>query len=317
LDTQLKPDPATAELVRNFSHELLELAGVRPRGKVTSLQSKLAQTTKVPDGLLQDQPDDPALPADYYLLELASYAESRVPKQMLGDLAHSYGICGDLPEAYVLLLRPHAHQGLEQEHRVNSRQGSAWLGGGWTSIRLFERDVEDLLAHQCVAYAPFLFVARSERDPVELAEAAVALVQANTTEMRGVDLLAICQVLARFQYNDPRVFATLGGMQVLQESPLFQEFTEKLVEEGEARGRAEGEARGRAEGEARGEARGKAESVVSVLRLRFPLLPVGVEERILAVQDQAVLEQLLHRAVQCPGVPEFLRGIPGPAEGPV
>jgi len=37
LDTQLKPDPATAELVRNFSHELLELAGVRPRGKVTSL----------------------------------------------------------------------------------------------------------------------------------------------------------------------------------------------------------------------------------------------------------------------------------------
>ncbi|MBM3458170.1 MAG: hypothetical protein FJX77_06530 [Armatimonadetes bacterium] len=118
---------------------------------------------------------------------------------MLGDLAHSYGICGDLPEAYVLLLRPHAHQGLEQEHRVNSRHGSAWLGGGWTSIRLFERDVEDLLAQKCAAYAPFLFVARSERDPVELAEAAVELVQANTTAMRGVDLLAICQVLARFQ----------------------------------------------------------------------------------------------------------------------
>jgi len=54
-----------------------------------------------------------------------------------------------------------------------------------------------------------------------------------------------------------------------------------------------------------------------VLRLRFPLLPVGVEEQILAVQDQAVLEQLLHRAVQCPGVPEFLCGIPGPAESPV
>jgi len=100
---------------------------------------------------------------------------------------------------------------------------------------------------------------------------------------------------------------------VLQESPLFQEFTEKLVEEGEARGRAEGEATG----EARGEARGKAESVVSVLRRRFSLLPAGVEAQILAVQDQAVLEQLLFRAMECPGVPEFLHGILGPAESPV
>ncbi|MBM3459728.1 MAG: hypothetical protein FJX77_14495, partial [Armatimonadetes bacterium] len=52
-------DPTTSELLRLYGDQLLTLAGFPPRGPVQSLQSKLAQTTRVPDGLLQVDPTEP------------------------------------------------------------------------------------------------------------------------------------------------------------------------------------------------------------------------------------------------------------------
>ncbi len=66
---------------------------------------------------------------------------------------------------------------------------------------------------------------------------------------------------------------------------------------GEARGRKLGEARGRKLGEARGRAIGKAEALLGVLEQRGMPVSVGARRRILATDDERVLQQWLGRAL--------------------
>jgi predicted transposase YdaD len=70
-------------------------------------------------------------------------------------------------------------------------------------------------------------------------------------------------------------------------------FVDRLLAEGEAKGRAEGEAKGRAEGEAKGE----AQIILRVLSARGMQVPAEIRRRVLSCADTRQLETWADRAV--------------------
>jgi predicted transposase YdaD len=69
--------------------------------------------------------------------------------------------------------------------------------------------------------------------------------------------------------------------------------------------RVEGKAEGKAEGKVEGKVEGKAEALLAVLAARGLSPSVAERERILAAQDNAMLERWLGRAVSCSSVEEL------------
>jgi flagellar biosynthesis/type III secretory pathway protein FliH len=66
--------------------------------------------------------------------------------------------------------------------------------------------------------------------------------------------------------------------------------------EGEAKGKAEGEAKGKAEGEAKGKAEGEALIVLRILTARGLEVPTEIRQRVLSCADTSQLETWADRA---------------------
>jgi hypothetical protein len=80
----------------------------------------------------------------------------------------------------------------------------------------------------------------------------------------------------------------------------------RILQKGEARGRAEGEARGRAEGEARGRVEGLALALLSVLKARGFAVTEAYHQRIFHCTEPATLERWLQQAVTAASVEDAL-----------
>jgi hypothetical protein len=83
---------------------MLRLARVEKIEAWRPAQAEVVQPRQLPDGLLevrlQGERQD-----DLFLLEVATYPERRVGKQLTGDLMLVYLDRGELPEAVTLVLR--------------------------------------------------------------------------------------------------------------------------------------------------------------------------------------------------------------------
>jgi len=91
-------------------------------------------------------------------------------------------------------------------------------------------------------------------------------------------------------------------------APFKNSFVDRLLAEGEAKGKAEGEAKGLAEGEAKGKAEGEAKGlaegkaegearvVLRVLSARGLGVPAEIRQRVLSCADTTQLEAWADRA---------------------
>jgi hypothetical protein len=82
------------------------------------------------------------------------------------------------------------------------------------------------------------------------------------------------------------------ALEALMTTKFKDTFVDRLLAEGEARGKAEGEARGKAEGEAQGEAR----MILRVLAARGLKVPADIRQRVLSCADTGQLEAWGDRA---------------------
>ena len=99
------------------------------------------------------------------------------------------------------------------------------------------------------------------------------------------NLLAVVQVLARRRYNDPAVFAILGGKKIMIESPLIDE----LISEAESKARQE--------------------TIIEFLRTRFGDVPTELEDRSRSVLDKDALMQMTRNAAACPDLETFQKSL--------
>jgi predicted transposase YdaD len=98
------------------------------------------------------------------------------------------------------------------------------------------------------------------------------------------------------------------ALEALMTTKFKDTFVDRLLAEGEAKGRAEGEAKGRAEGQAEGRAEGQAEGraegkaegearmILRVLSARGLPVPAEIRRRVLSCADLSQLEAWGDRA---------------------
>ncbi|HEX6819260.1 MAG TPA: hypothetical protein VF120_12860, partial [Ktedonobacterales bacterium] len=154
-------------------------------------------------------------------------------------------------------------------------------------IALYDMPARTLLERGITGLLPLVPFCR-DGGTLGAIERAAEMVKAQATATEQQELESLLAVFgARFVGNGPMlamIRRLFMSTEILETSPLYQEWVGKAREEGKAEGKAEGEARGKAEGKAEG----LREAALAVLRSRFGELAPPLVDTI----NSAVLAQL-------------------------
>ncbi|HEV3165768.1 MAG TPA: hypothetical protein VGZ22_17200 [Isosphaeraceae bacterium] len=123
----------------------MRIAGVRDLVSWRPLQAELVQPRQLPDGLIEatfaNQPE-PSL----YVLEVATYPDTRLLEQVLRDLTLVYLDRRVLPEVLALVLHPKGNIVAANKLELQSPQRWTQWRVSWRVVELWTIPVEELLA---------------------------------------------------------------------------------------------------------------------------------------------------------------------------
>src|SRR5262245_47712883 len=98
-------DRSSKWLIQHHGDSILRLGGLRAIRSWRALPSDLVQPRRLPDGLLEVFLADQVEPA-YFIVEIATYPQTRVAPQMLRDAMLFFLDRGLLAELLTLVLHP-------------------------------------------------------------------------------------------------------------------------------------------------------------------------------------------------------------------
>jgi hypothetical protein len=107
------------------------------------------------------------------------------------------------------------------------------------------------------------------------------LIEQHAPATEKENFLAVVQVLARLRYNEPEIFAVLGGKEAMIESPLIQEIVAEAVHD----------------------------TILDFLRARFGDPSPDLEGKLRAVSDKGRLSELTRIAAICPNLDAFRQAL--------
>jgi hypothetical protein len=278
--------------IQHHGDSILRMARVRAIASWKPVQAELVQHRRLPDGLIEalhqgeDQPDT-------YLLEIATYPEARVARQVMDDVALSWLGRHELPEVVVLFLHPRGNVVPAKSIKLNSRQGCTTWNASWRIVKLWEVPAEDLLGTGDVGVVPWVPLARFDGPPEPIIRECRARIDRIGSRVEKENLLAITQFLARLRYNDEALFDILGGRKAMIESPLVQELKKEWTEDAKREGLREGLREG------------EIKALMTVLIQRFGAKAQSLETEIKATGDDARLKDLIRHAVTCRSLASF------------
>src|SRR5579862_7216829 len=269
-------DRSSKWLIQNHGAAILRLAGITDIVRWTPLQAELVHPGQLPDGLLEVETASGHGP-NLYVIEIATYPERRLTRQLMRDALLVYLNRDVLPEVLALVLRP--------KGKLRAEAGFAAASAiGWTSLRLKWRIVElwnvngDVLTDALdPGLVPWVPLAHSDATPEQVLRRCRDIIDRVQGEDQRANLLAVTQVLAALRYNDPGLLKILGGRGTMIESPVLRELEAEWTAKALAEGKAEG----------------KAEAIMDVLRVRFGDLPGQLDAAILGLRDEASLDALV------------------------
>jgi hypothetical protein len=275
-------DRSSKWLIQHHGDSILRLAGVRDIVSWRPLQAEVVQPRQLPDGLLHVQlagePEE-----DLFILELATYPEPRLAEQILRDLTLVYLDRRALPEVVALVLHPKGSFRADEELVVESRRGLTRWQVRWRVVRLWTVPAEELLKMQDVGLIPWVPLTSSAEPPeVVLRQCRERIDQQASADERE-NLLAVTFVLASLRYNDPHLLGILGGKQAMLEFPAIQELMAEV----------------------------KQRAILTVLKVRFGIVPQEVVEAVQAVSEESKLEELLQFAACCHDLEAFRQRVQG------
>ena len=115
-------DKSSKWLVQHHGDSMLWLAKIRNIKAWRPAQAEVVQPRRSPDGLLEVLLEGET-EENLFLLEVATYPERRVGKQMTDDLLLVYLDRGELPEGVTLVLRPKGKYRVPRSQTLRSRRG--------------------------------------------------------------------------------------------------------------------------------------------------------------------------------------------------
>jgi hypothetical protein len=273
-------DRSSKWLIQHHGDSILRLANIEGIERWRPVQTEVVQPRQLPDGLLEvrlhGEEED-----DLFLLEVATYPERRVGRQLSRDTMMVYLDRGVLPEVVVLVLRPKGRYRVPAETRLRSRQGFSSSTVRRRVVELWRVPADALLEAGDVGLAPWLVLAETEMPPAKLAERCRDLIEQRAAPEERENLFAVVQVLAGLRYNDPVVFEIFGGRKTMIESPIIQGIVAEALHR----------------------------AIVDLLTGRFGELPADLERDIRTVVDEDRLVALNRIAASCTNLDAFRQAL--------
>jgi hypothetical protein len=275
-------DRSSKWLVQHHGDALLRLAGITKVASWRPLQAELVQPAQLPDGLLEVQIEGRGNPT-LFVLEIATYPEKRLIRQVVRDALLVYLNREIVPEVVALVLHPKGNMELPEVTDLPSDLGMTELRVKFRLIELWRIPAEELLATDEPGVMPWVPLSQFEGPPEPVIRRCGDIIRARAPEEECATLLTVTQVLTSLRYNDPKLLSLLGGHAVMIETPLLNEL--------KAEGRAEG----------------KADAILRLLRRSVGDVPEELERSVLEIRDQARLDLLLDAAVAARDLAVFKR----------
>ena len=275
-------DKSSKWLIQTHGNSILYLGGLRECKTWRALQAELVQPRTLPDGLLEVLFHGRSRP-DYFLLEIATFPETRISKQALDDLGLAYHQLHVLPELLTAVLAPRGRVRVSGSHEVESRLKWSRLACAWKVVELWQLRAEDLLAAGDVGLLPWVPLTQFAGLPATIFEECRRQIEENAPVRDRENLLAVSQILARLRYNAPELLAILGGRHAMIESPLLKEIVADATQ------------------------KATQKAILEFLRGRFGEAPNDVEQRLRTIRGEKKLKALVRHASRCPNLEAFRR----------
>jgi hypothetical protein len=293
-------DKSSKWLIQHHGNSMLWLARIRNIKAWRPAQAEVVQPRRLPDGLLEalleDEPDE-----DLFLLEVATYPERRVGKQMTDDLLLVYLDRGVLPEGVTLVLRPKGKYRVPRSRTLRSRRGLSSCRLKWRVVELWKVPAQELLQAGDIGLIPWVPLTDFADPPETMLQRCRAAIEQHAPSDEKANLLAVTQVLTFLRYNSVDLLTILGGKEVMLEVPFVDEIvmekygnllTEKTREvERETARRTACETAQR--------------SILTVLETRFGEVPPDLVEEIELVDEEEQLQAWTRTAVACRDLDAF------------
>lgn len=132
---------------------MLRLAGINGFSRWKAIQPETVAPRRLPDGLIevwfpgQDE-------STWVLMEIETYPDADVDRQVHDDLKLICVDRGIVPEVASLILKPKGKLAVEGGTERTIGSGRTRLSGSWPVVRLWELEAEDLFALGDVGLVP-------------------------------------------------------------------------------------------------------------------------------------------------------------------
>jgi hypothetical protein len=275
-------------LIQHHGDAILRLGGVTDLVRWQAAQAELVLPSKLPDGLLYAWRAGRDLP-DPYIIEVATYPETRVAEQALRDLLLVYLIRGEAPSVLVLVLRPKGRLQVPDHASRAASDGLTELGGRWQVIELWKVPAEPVLAAADPGMMPWVPLMHADEPPEIVLRRCREVIEQHSPADEYDRLITVTQVFTRLRYKDPNLLSILGGKTAMIESLLIREIV----------------------------AESRHKDILKILAIRFGPVRPELEADLKSILDETVLDAAVELATSSPDLEHFdadLRAVPRPPE---
>jgi hypothetical protein len=269
-------DRSSKWLITHHGDAMLRLAGLSGIVAWKAVQPEVVQPRQSPDGLLEVRFADRADPR-FYLLEVATYPDTRIGPQLLDDLVHVYLDRRVLPESVVLVLHPKGNIRAEDHAAIQSPQGWSELRARWRIVELWKVPAAPLLAADDPGLVPWIPLTQFDGPPEPILRQCREIIDRKSPQQEQANLLAVTQVLAGLRYNNVDLLTLFGGKSIMIESPVLVELVNETTQS----------------------------AILQFLTGRFGQVPPEIAARLRAVQDPDRLSALTALAGRCADLSSF------------
>lgn len=281
-------------MIEHHGDAILRLAGVHEIASWRPLQAEVVQPRQLPDGLIevtrvgQNEPE-------IYLLELATYPDSRVLEQVHRGMTLVYLNRRVLPEVLVLVLHPKGNLVIPRQHESQSPQGWTHWRASWRVVELWNVPAEPLLASDDPGLIPWVPLCRFDGPPEPILRECRRQIDRLAPPEEHGNLIAVIQVLTGLRYNDPGLLKLLGGREAMIESPVLQEIVQEAVDKAVEKAVA----------------KQSHSLILRILKQRLGPPPEELVAALAAIEEKERLEDLAALAATCPDLDAFRQALIG------
>lgn len=213
-------------LIEHHGDSILRLAGIRRIADWRPVPGEVVQPRQLPDGMLDVllRGRKKFIP---FVLELATYPEKRLIRQLVRNAMLVYLDREVFPEIIAVILRPKGRKPIPTETEIVSPLDGSRCRLQWRVVKLWEVPSDELLKAGDVGLVPWVPLTDFSETPSQVIEECRRRIDAEATDNEHQNLLAVTQVLMRLRYNARNLFRIMGGEQSMIESPLIDELIAK------------------------------------------------------------------------------------------